>query len=293
MEANRALAESYIAKQLGFDLEELEDRDQELSMPPVLEARFKRYKSEVDERVMASALLAQQVAGRVIETIGEGLPTFEYFGATEIREEILRREMYVDLESLLDFCWNHGIPVVQLFQVPTAGKGFDGMAAFVDGHPVIVLASNRDSPPWLAFHLAHELGHVMSKHVGPDQSLLDPTLSSRAEGAGHEKEADEFACEVLTGDPEPTIGNMRLDAPRLAAYVAGKAASVGVDAGVLALVYAKANDRWGPAQTALKHLDLDAGGRAVVASRLNQRLPELAELAEVDERLLQVLTPPE
>lgn len=290
MEANRALAEAYIAKQLGFDLEELHDRQRELSMPPIVEARFKRYKNEIDERVMASALVAQQVAGRVIGAIGEGLPDFEYFEAVDIREEILRRERSVDLESLLDFCWDHGVPVVHLSRVPTAGKGFDGLAAFVDDHPVIVLASGRDSPPWLVFHLAHELGHIMSKHVQPGESLLDPLLSGQADGKG-EREADAFACEVLTGQPEPRIGNMRWTAPQLAASVASEAAQLGVDPGVLALVYGRSNDRWGPAQKALQYLGLEAGGRAIIASRLNRRLPDLAELSEADERLLQVLTP--
>ena len=291
VEANRAMAEGFIAKQLGFSLQELQDRDRELSMPPIVEARFKRYKNQVDAKVLASALVAQQVAGRVIGAIGDELPEFEYFDATDIREEILRNKPYVDLESLLDFCWGSGIPVVQLSQVPTAGKRFDGMAAFVDDHPVIVLASNRDSPPWLAFHLSHELGHVMLKHVGPGQSLLDPSLSGRADGGEYEREADAFACEVLTGHPEPTIGNMQLAAPQLAAFVERHAARLGVDAGVLALVYAKSNDRWGPAQMALKYLDLEAGGRAAVASRLSPWLPDVAELSEADERLLQVLSP--
>lgn len=285
------MAEGFIAKQLGFSLQELQDRDRELSMPPIVEARFKRYKNQVDAKVLASALVAQQVAGRVIGAIGDELPEFEYFDATDIREEILRNKPYVDLESLLDFCWGSGIPVVQLSQVPTAGKRFDGMAAFVDDHPVIVLASNRDSPPWLAFHLSHELGHVMLKHVGPGQSLLDPSLSGRADGGEDEREADAFACEVLTGHPEPTIGNMQLAAPQLAAFVERHAARLGVDAGVLALVYAKSNDRWGPAQMALKYLDLEAGGRAAVASRLSPWLPDVAELSEADERLLQVLSP--
>lgn len=289
--ANRAMAESYIAKQLGFSLRELRDREHELSMPPIVEARFKRYKNQVDSKVLTSALLAQQVAGRVIGAIGDRLPAFEYLGATEIREEILRIEPYVDFDSLLDFCWDRGIPVIQLSQAPRAGKRFDGMAAFIGDRPVIVLASNRDSPPWLAFHLAHELGHVMLKHVGPDQSLLDPSLSGSKDGGMHEDEADAFACETLTGHPEPTIGDLQLAAPQLAAFVARNSPRLGVDAGVLALVYAKSNDRWGPAQMALKYLDLETGGRDAVASRLNRWLPDLGELSEADERLLQVLIP--
>jgi len=164
------------------------------------------------------------------------------------------------------------------------------MAAYVDHHPVIVLASNRDSPPWLAFHLAHELGHVTLDHVGPDRSLLDPSLSAGAGGRGHEREADEFACELLTGYSQPRIDDIKRAAPQLAAFVATQSARLGVDAGVLALIYAKSNDRWGPAQKALKYLGLDAGGREAVASRLGRWLDDDADVSEADERLLQVLT---
>lgn len=289
VEANRAMAESYIAKQLGFSLQELQHRERELSMPLIVEARFKRYKNQVDSSVLASALLAQQAAGRVIGAIGDQLPPFQCFSATEIREEILRIKPYVELDSLLDFCWDKGIPVIQLSQVPKAGKRFDGMAAFVDDHPVIVLASNRDSPPWLAFHLAHELGHVMLKHVGPGQSVLDPSLSGSADGGKYEDEADAFACKTLTGHSEPAIDNLQLKAPQLATFVAGHSTRLGVDAGVLALVYAKSNDRWAPAQKALKYLNLETGGRDAVALRLKRWLPDLGKVSEADERLLQVL----
>lgn len=286
--ANRVLAESFIAKQLGFKLSELQAHDRELSMPRIVEPRFKRYRSQVDAKVMASALLAQQVASRIIELTGETLAEFAPFSASDIREEILRNKPFVELESLVDFCWSRGLPVVQLFHLPTAGKGFDGMAAFVDDHPIIVLASNRDGPPWLAFHLAHELGHVMLEHVGPGQSVLDLSVFGKVKGK-HEREADAFACEVLTGHSEPAIGDLGMRAPQLAAYVARNADRVGVDPGVLALVYAKSNNRWGPAQTALRYLELESGGRNAVASALLQRLADLGDLSEMDERLLQVL----
>lgn len=290
VEANRALAEGFIAKQLGFSLAELREPQRELSMPSIVEARFKRYKNQVDSRVKATALLAQQVAGRVIHLVKDDLPPFESIPADTLREKILRYRHYVDLDSLLDFCWSHGIPVTYLAHTPRAGKRFDGMAAFVDGHPVIVLGSKRDGPPWLAFHLAHELGHLMSGHVEQNQSLLDPTLATRQDGMSREEgEADEFACELLTGLAQPTIRNLKLNAPRLAATAEKRATALGIDPGVYALIYAKSNDRWAVAQEALKYMDLDSGGQDVVKSRLASRLPKDVDLAETDERLLRVL----
>jgi hypothetical protein len=221
------------------------------------------------------------------------LPQFERTEARKIREEILRHKQYVDLDSLLDFSWKQGIPVVFLAHLPKAGKGFDGLASYIGNQPVIVLATKRDGPPWLAFHLAHELGHIMLGHVGSNESLLDQSLSTGTATDEHEREADAFAFEILTGYSRPKIDDLRLDASRLAAVVATTAPRQGVDPGVWALIYAKCNDRWALAQQALKYLSLDSGGRERVASALATRMSdlELLDLSEADERFLEVLTP--
>jgi len=213
VEANRALAEAYIAQQLGFRVEELRSRHTPLTLPPLAEVRFKRTKNQVDDKVRASAIVALRAAKVVVRSVSGRVPPFseKYQDAREIRDAILRRSEYVDLESLLAFCWESGIAVIQLAHTPAGSKRFDGMAAIVEGRPVIVLASGRDGAPWLAFYVAHELGHVMLRHVRSDTGpLVDGTLAS-ATGAGtHERDADRFACEVLTGAPKPTIRDMKL-----------------------------------------------------------------------------------
>ncbi len=290
IEANRALAEAYIAKQLGFRAEELRNKLQTLTPPPIAEVRFKRYKNQVDDKVRASALVAQRAAAAVVRSIGESAPPFlGCRDAGEIREAILRRSEYVDLESLLESCWRSGIPVLQLAQVPAGGKRFDGMAAFVEERPVIILASGRDGAPWLAFYLAHEIGHIMLGHVQPDtEALVDGTIAGEAGASGHEREADQFACELLSGFPEPKIRNLKAAAPRLAVIAAGKGPEQGVDPGVFTLIYAKSNNRWGVGQNALKYLKLDTGGQAMIAEFLNKHLSQV-DLSEADERFLNVL----
>lgn len=289
IEANRALAEAYVARQLGFSVKDLRERSRPLTLPPAPGVRFKRYRDQVDEAVRASALVALRAASVVVRAVGDRLLEASPKSARTIRDQILRHSRYVDLDSLLDFCWQSGIVVIQLAHLPTRAKRFDGMAACLDGHPVIVLASRRDGPPWLAFHLAHELGHLMLGHVGPStRALVDTSLEAAAGTSSAEREADRFACEVLTGFEEPTIPNLTVAAPRLAAVANRSGPDRGVDPGVFALIYAKSNDRWGVAQTALKYLGLDSGGRERIAERLSASLGA-AELSEDDARFLAVL----
>ncbi len=289
VEANRALAEVYIAKHLGFGMEELQDRARPLSPPRMAGVRFKRYKNEadVDDKARASAVVALSMASSLVWAISSGLPQLQRRSAREVRDAILRESRYVDLDTLLAFCWGAGIPVLRLDRTP--GKRFDGMAAFADGRPVIVLASCRDSPPWLAFYVAHELGHIMLGHVRADTGAwLDVKIDSDVHSQD-ERNADRFACEVLSGFAEPKIKDLRLKAHPLALTAARSGPEQGVDPGAFALIYARSNNRWAVAQDALKYLGLGTGGRARIAEHMAEHLSD-SELPESEERFLSALT---
>ena len=288
--ANRALAEAYIAKQLGLKVEDLRDPAREIRLPALAGLRFKRYKNEIDDKVRVSALVAQRAAVALVRSIGDRIDPFQGTQtAAGIRAAILRRAGYVDLASLLQYCWDAGIPVVHLAHRPAGSKPFDGMAAFIGGRPIVILATGRDGPPWLAFHVAHELGHIMLGHVRPGaHALVDETLTGNSGNGTQEKEADRFACELLTGSPEPRLQDRRVRGAGLAVAAARSGPPLGIDPGVYALIYAKSNNRWPVAQSALVHLGLDAGGRKAIAEQLRRRTED-AELSETEERLLSVL----
>jgi Zn-dependent peptidase ImmA (M78 family) len=291
--ANRALAEAYIAKQLGFSAEDLRQRDRELEKPSMAEVRFKRYKNEVDEKVHPTVIVALRAAQIVVQSLSSEVPKFQGSSdALEIRNSILRQSEYVDLDSLLEYCWQAGIVVLQLANKPSGSKGFDGLAASVEGRPVIILASGRDSAPWLAFYLAHEVGHIMLEHVQPGEgALIDKSLESLAGQDDQERQANRFALEVLAGHATPTLRNLRVRAEQLAVIAAGRARDLGIDPGVYALIYASSNNRWAAAQKALRVLGLDSGGKVKVASLLD-RLVDHDLLSEADEHFLGVLQQP-
>ncbi len=292
-EPDRALAEVYIAKQLGFSAESLREPGRRLEEPPLAEVRFKRYKNEIDDKVRSSAVVAWRAAQIVVRSLRDDVPAFHGCrSAQEIRDSILRGSECVDLDSLLEYCWESGVVVLQLAHTPAGSKRFDGLAAVVRGRPVIVLASGRDGAPWLAFYVAHELGHIMREHVHSGRgALIDKSIASATGRDTDEHEADRFALKVLSGMAEPRIRNLKANARKLALIAAGSARRQGVDPGVFTLIYAKSNNRWPVAHNALKELGQDSGGRDKIAERLTRYIA-FDRLSESDEQFLGVLQQP-
>jgi Zn-dependent peptidase ImmA (M78 family) len=103
---------------------------------------------------------------------------------------------------------------VSNFPKVTGQKKFDGMVGEYGDRPVILIGNNRKSPAWLAFILAHELGHIICGHVKGssiiDEHILDIDEHSDLDDDDkrQELEADHFAVELLFGRE-----NARYDTP--------------------------------------------------------------------------------
>ncbi len=284
--ANRAIAELAIARQFRLSVADLRHTARPIALSTEGSVRLKRNlrTKEVDVRGVVA------VARRSVELVAESLVGFPAFDgqmlASAVRNEILRNSAYVDLGSLLRFCWSHGTPVVHLIRTPTKSKKIDGLATFCNQRPSIVLGSGRDSPPWLAFHLAHELGHIMLAHVKPGGAALADRNLDRNDSDQQEQEADRFACEVLTGksDPgfKPAYG---LTAPKLAqaAWLYGETHRVAP--GTVVLIYGRSANRWGPAQKALTHMGQDMGAHAQLIASLRDAVG-VNDLPETTARFL-------
>lgn len=158
----------------------------------------------------------------------------------------------------------------------------DGFAARVNGRPVIVLCNGKRHPAWQLFILAHELGHIACGHVADGGMLVDEKVDS-SDADGEERQANEYAAELLTGRPPrrfhatgrwPSAANLSADA--LAAGAAHQ-----IDPGHVVLNYA---NTMGPgfyavANAALKQLPpTQSAARQIHAAMAGQldwsRLPE-------------------
>lgn len=184
--------------------------------------------------------------------------------ALELRRLLLKRRKFIDLQALVTACWSFGIPVVHLNIVPLESKSMHAMVVQHGGRFAILLARKIRFPAQVAFTLAHELGHVLLEHLGNANALVD--LDDPAESQDEDKqerEADDFALNLLTGTTNPIIEADQADfnAPTLADAAIRAASQYNVEPGAIALTLAYRDGTWARSMAALKFIygdDIDA-----------------------------------
>ncbi len=186
-----------------------------------------------------------------------------------------------DFEGLLIFCWDLGIPVIPLPNLPVGVRKMDGAVLMFDERPVIVLARKADSKAWLSFILGHELGHIARGHLKPGSSIIDVSLSRESTYAvessadAYEREADEFALQILGGpgaDAEQANWAPRGSPLDLATLAREGSKRVGCAAGHLLLRYAFRTRRWAETTTALRYLEEDFDAQQTLIQTLAERI---------------------
>ncbi len=283
-----------IARTVDMPFQSLFSPDAKLALPSPNQFRLKK-RSDTKPDALLPAVVLAQVAARIVANSLIDLPAYSPAAVpAAIRATILDANQNVDLAGLLDWSWQHGIIVLPMSAFPAGIKKFTALAMFADQRPVVVLASGRDGPPWHAFHLAHELGHILLGHVSPgkpplvdekirsQQKLDDPTFDPE------ESAADEFALLLLTSQPALDFdAEVGLTAPKLADRAQNWQRERGVNAGTIALTYGNSAARMPVAQDALKLLGLMEGAHAAARLRLTRHLPdELSESLEAALRLM-------
>lgn len=278
--ATRAIAEFTISRLFGIPIAALRNPDAALSLPVQSRAKLKLRSDATRERVAPGLALADRAARLVVDILTQGPvdrrpPMFSGpRQAQSARAQVLAASKTVTLASLFEFAWASGIVVLHLANVPKGSKTFDGMACFIGQIPVVVLASGRQSPPWIAFHLAHELAHLLLGHAQPGAGpVVDAGLDSASDDR-QERDADAFALELLTGSTNPPLPGTSLNGPRLAAWAKKAGMEHRIDPGTLALVVGRFRRRLPAAQVALKALGLDVGAQGAATRFLQAHLPD-------------------
>src|SRR5262249_20841456 len=157
----RRLAEMAISRTLQIPLANLVDRQAPLQLREERTVRYKRRLDVDGQKLFPSVVVARRVCELVLTCADLPALRIESLDARSLREQILRTQPYVTVTPLVQHCWSLGIPVVHLSKLPAGARRLDGLALMVSGRPCIVLASSRQSPAWLAWPLAHEIGHVV------------------------------------------------------------------------------------------------------------------------------------
>jgi len=301
-----AMFETYVARMTGLAIDALASA-KPLTLKPAVPVTYKRRDGTQDSDVAPAAAIAEQV-GKALVTATEGVPVFKgVCSAREARESILSRQRKtVNLEALIDFAWDRGIANGHMAQLPALSAKFQGIAMFAGERPVALIGDGTDSPPKLAFDLAHEIGHILLGHTRAGEEALadigDRSKSKQlqapeiAEGMTPkiyekdpiEAEADRFALELLTGHPAPKLKAVYgMTGEKLAQAVSKLGPEQGIDPGVYALVYGYAAERFGVAQRALENMGMTSGGHKAFAEGVRSRLR--GDLPETQQMLIDML----
>ena len=220
------------------------------------EAKFKHLSTEGAAQRAALTSFGVTIGRLLIYATPQGA-SLDGLDVWTIREAILASQRYVDLPGLLSLCWSLGIPVVHLRVFPLEAKSMHAMVVKVEGRYAVLLGRDATYPAPIAFTLAHELGHVVHGHLIGAPALVDlkdPATATNLDD--QEREADQFALSLLTGQPNlqitTSLGNF--NAPTLASAVMKAAPRYSIDPGTLALCLAFRNGAWSRAMAALKFI---------------------------------------
>ncbi|HEX3426398.1 MAG TPA: XRE family transcriptional regulator [Acidimicrobiales bacterium] len=205
--------------------------------------------------------------------------------AKDFRTAVVRRSGAVTFETVLDFVWRLGIPVV-----PLADPGaFHAVLWRTGGRNVIVLKQqNRTLSRWV-FDLLHEVGHAIEEPTEAEYGVVDDDPEADADG---EVAANRFAGDVLLDGRAEELAQECVEAARgkveyLKVAVRRVAARSGVEtadlANYLAYRLSLQNINWWGTAT---NLQSGEGDPWVVAREQFFRCSDLRALNVLDRGLL-------
>lgn len=253
-----------LAKNLGLDIN-FSLEDSLFTFKTVPELKYKLQSNQNDPYIFS--YLAKSVAD-LTHTVVENAYITIPENPQEIRDIILQKHQCIDLEGLLEFCFEFGIPVIHFDKKPNGISKFDGMVVICNDRPVIVISSARKNSAWLAFILAHELGHIAKKHIL--KGMLVDTSFKDGECDSDEDEANGFASRLL-GDFDLHWSN-KLSPNDLLSKAKSLSDDYRIDSGTAVLNYAWQVKDWRGAMTALKKLEPEANAPEKINTFLNQYL---------------------
>ncbi len=269
-----------IGRRLSLDVRALmngEIRQKESS----LSVAYKHRADATPQSLRAATCIATSLAQAVVAATPQpytrmsGSPSELASRAKEIGQGI------VSLGSLIDTCWAMGIPVIPIPNLPVGIRKMDGAVIRVGDRPAIIVSKKKTSRAWLAFIVAHEIGHIGCGHLDRDGSIIDVSLQEQAtyeaesSSDAEEREADAFALSLFGGEAverEIRAWPEWASPVDLAVRARETAPSLGVESGHLVLRYAFRTKRWPDAMNALRFLSEDTDAETLMKSCLVRNL---------------------
>ncbi|OGU40364.1 MAG: hypothetical protein A2315_00370 [Ignavibacteria bacterium RIFOXYB2_FULL_35_12] len=262
-----------ISKNLGIDLASFLTNPDTISLKGNALIKFKTAKNI---SISDNLIWPKSLAIRISELIEEVYPIqFKSLpkNALEIRDQIVENSQKLNLDTLLDYLWDIGIPVLHISEFPKDVKKMDGMIINLTNRPIIIVSKNRKHDAWLLFIIAHELGHFIKGHLTkPDNIIYDADIEYEQDK--EEKEANEFALELLTGSRSPkiSISGSIDNSFKLFNVVSVIAKKMNIDPGVITLNFAYVTKKWALAEQTLKNLNPKADAVSKIHDKIRKNL---------------------
>lgn len=270
-------AAGYLTKRLGLNLASLLELERDIEFSLKLQPQLKCKNKTALTKIHAAQVMAIRAAEMVAHAYRLA-PINLPRETKQIREHILSRNEFVNLDSLLVFCLSCGIPVFHFSSFPPGTQRMDGIAVEIDGRPVIAVTSNRKSTSWLLFIVAHELGHIIHKHLKTNPLIIDTKAMSLNEDP-KEIEANESAQKLLLGELFAYPWSKDINFSGLRDWIKKLSAEKRVDPGALAWNYAWRTGNWGLATAVVQSLEDESD----IHNYVNSRLKNYLELEKLDE----------
>lgn len=260
----------YISRRLNLDMRSLLGVDGKPVFEPSCQPKFKLKVGTNKEQLLIQCALSARIAETISYACLQPYQAIDELSVSAIRQQILTKQKVVDLEGVLDFCWQIGIPVIHFSEFPSGVHKFHGMVAYFYNRPVILVSLKDISQARLLLIIAHELGHILKGHIDRDGILVDELIELESSDSD-ESEANQIAAELLLGRSGISYDLLQkfLSGEQLASKAEELGARDCVSSGVVALniSWSRANrakdqkDKniiWATAKNALKILEPDA-----------------------------------
>jgi hypothetical protein len=272
-----------LAQRLSIDPITLLDETAPLQLSDIGRPRFKHLTLSEAQQKAANGF-ANGLA-RLLLAATPSVPHELPASALELRQLLLEGTSapWIGFGQLLQLCSAFAIPVAHLTAFPAGIKGMAAMTTSIESRAALFTARIPIHPAQVAFYIAHELGHIVLGHVRDGQAIiegltLDPNeVENGVPPDDEEVEADRFAFELLTGDPQFVVRGPsdRGRAAELRTIAVQTGASMRVDPGLIILCYGRSSGRWPVATAALKLLpDHDQPVGALINRGLRTQLDE-------------------
>ena len=177
-----------LSDHLGLDIRKLHDPDAKLI--PKLAFPFSSIQSKLaaSQETLWNQVLCCKAAQIAIQaTKIPCQPDLLRVSPSAIRTTILKKAQCVDLNTLLDYVWRIGIPVLHVSMLPRYQKSPEGMAVRIGNSYAIVFSKKQNTSPRQLFILAQEIGHVALGQLAEPGAYVDARphgLQRRPQGRG-------------------------------------------------------------------------------------------------------------